>query len=615
MSQTRYISLIFTNTDGIMFHICLKRSVFILSLLFLPFIYDIDAQEDIASDFLNRDGLEFKIAGKEDKLVEAYTKFAKFVENLEQKKKLEQSDLDSLVEILRIDSEARLPLAFLMGYYLDRNEPQKLLDILLPLAKDNPSNDSLALAISLAYARLDKIDDSIAFLEKTLEAIEKRVDYKYGINYVELIIHLAELYLKKEDFEKGEELFDDAFEKEELHNNKLRRAAFIFFSKKAEDRPFSLFSGWQERRFYRKMLEQFSYIEKLWFEQLDSATSEDQPREDKAFELAPIIQICKKFSLSDKIENMILEKLLSEPKNTGSRIMLALFYQDIESYANGRRIWREICEENKSNYKFYMEYGRAALASKKYDEAIRAFEWAEFISKPQQKESSAYLAALAYMDAKKYEKAISRFERLKNMPEAYYFMAYSYRRLGDIQKAADMLDEAEKVAEANSKKEFLNKDFYMFMAFTNDKAKRYDRALQILEKLYAQYPEDNEVCNFYGYFLADHNKKLETAEEALKKAITQEPDNAAYIDSIAWLYYRQGKYEEAYHYIKEAIQKMEEHFDGLIYDHAGDICFALKKYDEALIYWRQGIEYYSEDTNPEEILKKIESLQKNLIKK
>jgi len=599
-----------------MFHLCFKKRVFIPCLFFFLFSIYVNAQEDIVSDFLNQDTLKLGKEEKEDKIIDAYTKFAKFAEKLQQRKELEQTDIETLVEILRVDSDARLPLAFLMGYYLDRQEPQKLLDILLPLANDNPSSDSLSLAISLAYARLDKIDESIVFLEKTLGAIEDRSDYEYGVNYVELIIHLAELYMKKDDFEKGEELFDETFNKEELRDNfKLRRAAFLFFSKKAEDRPFSLFSGWLERRFYKKMLEQFSYIEKLWLKQLSEAIIEGgNPIEGKSFELAPMIETCKKFSLSDRIENLLLEKLLSNPKNTDDQIMLAAFYQDIGYYANGRRMWKEICEKNKSNHKFYTEYGRASLASKKYDEAIRAFEWAEFIAKPEQKKGSIYLTALAYMDAKKYEKAISRFERLKDMPEAYYFIAYSYRRLGDVQKTADMLDEAEKIAIAESKNEFLNKDFYMFMAFSNDRAKRYDRTLQILEKLYSMYPEDHEVCNFYGYFLADHNKNLEIAEEALKKAIAKEPNNAAYLDSIAWLYFRQGKYQDAHYYIEKSVENMKENFDGLIYDHAGDICFALKKYEDALAYWQKGIEYYSEDTNPEEILKKIERLQEHLKK-
>lgn len=593
-----------------MFRLYIKIALAFFVQAFLVIAY---SQGDIAFDFFLRDDLLVERGGAEDNLSKAFAKFAIISNKLHSGLKLNDADAATLLNILQVDPEARLPLAFLISYWLDKNEPKALLERLLPIANKNPSSDSIALAVSLAYARLEQIDESINFLEGTFDAIEQKEDYSYGINYVELVIHLSELYLKKEEFRKCEELFERALKKKELQDNfKLRRAAFIFFANKAEDRPFSLFSGWLERRFYRKMLREFSYIEKLWLDRLTSDLSEESSTEIRAFELAPMIGACKKFSLIERIENLMLEKILDDLKNTEALIVFAAFQNDIGQSASSRRLWKKLCEENKSNYKLYTEYGRAALASKKFDEAIHAFEWAEFIAKGKEKELAAYMTALAYVDARQYEKAISKFDKLKTMPEAHYFKAVCYKRLNDNLKAAKILDEAEKIAIEQSKSNFLNLEFYLFKAFVNDKAKRYDIVMAVLENLYSQYPDNHEVCNYYGYFLADHNKNLDKAEDALKEAIKREPDNAAYLDSMAWLYFRQGRYQEAYDFIIKAINNMTENFDGLIYDHAGDIAFALNKNEEALEFWQTALELYSEDTNPEEIQKKKEKLKTSI---
>ncbi len=566
------------------------------------------SQDDTGFDFL-REKASLETCCPDDAVrnAEALAKFAEVSSNILSSGKLSDEDASKLLRVLEIDPGARLPLAMLMAHWLEKNQAQKLLDGLLPIAEKNPHVDSLALALALAYAQLDRDDDAIAMIERTLDAIGGLDDYGYGVNYVELVIHLAELYSEKEDFLKGEELFDEALGNESLKDNfKLRRAAFMFFSKKAEDRPFSLFSGRLERRFHRKMLDSFAVVERIWLDDLvGDGDSSGEAKNTRSIELAPMVEICKKFGLVDRIENLILEKLLDTPRSAESRVMLAALFQDIGRFASARRMWKRLSDESKSNHRFFTEYGRSAMASRKFDEAIRAFEWAEFISAPARKDASSYMTALAYMNAGMLDKAISKFDKLGKMPEAHYFKALSLRRLGKDLEAAKSLDEAEKAAKENGDEEFLSQDFYMYLAFTNDRAKRFDRALEVLKQLYKDHSDEHEVCNFLGYFLADHDMELELAAEALDKAITAEPDNGAYLDSMAWLHYRRKNFEKAYKYIVKAIGNLENDPDAVVYDHAGDICKALGRTEDAVKYWRIASEIFSEDTDPLAIIEKI----------
>ncbi len=73
--------------------------------------------------------------------------------------------------------------------------------------------------------------------------------------------------------------------------------------------------------------------------------------------------------------------------------------------------------------------------------------------------------------------------------------------------------------------------------------------------------------NDLGYLWADENRHLSRAMKMIRKAVEAEPDNGAYRDSLGWVLYRLGRYEEA---IAELEKAAERQPDGVIFDHLGD---------------------------------------------
>ena len=61
----------------------------------------------------------------------------------------------------------------------------------------------------------------------------------------------------------------------------------------------------------------------------------------------------------------------------------------------------------------------------------------------------------------------------------------------------------------------------------------------------AQNPSNAAAYNLLGFSLADRNLRLEQAQEAVTKALSLRPEDRSFIDSLAWVYYRQGKYQDA----------------------------------------------------------------------
>jgi len=185
-------------------------------------------------------------------------------------------------------------------------------------------------------------------------------------------------------------------------------------------------------------------------------------------------------------------------------------------------------------------------------------------------------------------------------------------KLGDFEKAFEIMREAESSApKAREKEDFRNKDFYMEFAFIADKAKKTDTTERILQDLLKEYPDDANLNNFLGYLWAENNKNLDQAEKLIRKSLDKEPENSAYLDSMAWVFYRKKDYETALEYIEESLKNIDSPLpDAVISDHAGDIYHALGKKEEALKYWKLSFETYSTDTDPEKIKEKIDSLEK-----
>ncbi len=130
---------------------------------------------------------------------------------------------------------------------------------------------------------------------------------------------------------------------------------------------------------------------------------------------------------------------------------------------------------------------------------------------------------------------------------------------------------------------------YLFGSTLAEELKRVELALEYGRKALALAPDNASACNFLGYLLADHGQSLEEAEGLIRRALDAEPENDAYLDSLAWVYYRQNRLAEAHEAMNRAVCAGLQDLDGEILDHAGDICAALKLSELALWYWEKAV--------------------------
>ena len=114
------------------------------------------------------------------------------------------------------------------------------------------------------------------------------------------------------------------------------------------------------------------------------------------------------------------------------------------------------------------------------------------------------------------------------------------------------------------------------------------QAEEWLEQVLDEYPDDISAKNDLGYLWADQNKNLERALAMIQEAVGAEPENAAYRDSLGWVYFRLGRFDEAVVELKKAVEVEEP--DGVILEHLGDAYQAAGKADLARETWQRALE-------------------------
>src|SRR5213078_3839669 len=78
------------------------------------------------------------------------------------------------------------------------------------------------------------------------------------------------------------------------------------------------------------------------------------------------------------------------------------------------------------------------------------------------------------------------------------------------------------------------------------------------ERVIAIDPKHAEAYNYVGYMYAERGQNLDEAISLIGQALSLEPDNGYFIDSLGWAYYQQGKYPDALRELKRAVEKAKE---------------------------------------------------------
>jgi Flp pilus assembly protein TadD len=150
-----------------------------------------------------------------------------------------------------------------------------------------------------------------------------------------------------------------------------------------------------------------------------------------------------------------------------------------------------------------------------------------------------------------------------------------------------------------------NREILFMQGASLERLDRFDDAEVVFLELLERDPEDATVANYLGYLWAERGVRLQEALELITMAVSVDPDNAAYLDSLGWVHFRLGALDEAEFWLRRAVELNDG--DGTLLVHLGEVLAARGEIDEGIRYLRLGIDLGCED--PEHARSLVDSLR------
>src|SRR3989441_1500233 len=201
--------------------------------------------------------------------------------------------------------------------------------------------------------------------------------------------------------------------------------------------------------------------------------------------------------------------------------------------------------------------------------------------------------------------------RFPGAPEIVYYLAIAQREAKQSQQVVATFEEALHEAQLDEDNDVINAKFYFNYGAAAEQAGLYEKAAELLRKSIAFDPANStEACNYIGYMWADHNMNLDEAEAMIKRALESEPNNASYLDSLGWVEFRKGKFDQALSDLLRAAKAVERD-DPVVFEHIGDTYLKLNRTTDALEAWQKALAL---DPKNKTLADKIEGTKKTISK-
>jgi len=205
-------------------------------------------------------------------------------------------------------------------------------------------------------------------------------------------------------------------------------------------------------------------------------------------------------------------------------------------------------------------------------------------------------------DMGKVDEAAKELRGLLNGPrdrETLLSLAQVYEQAKRFDDAVKAVDDAEKLSTSDEEKSGI---FFMRGALL-ERQKKFDASEESFRKALALNPDDPQTLNYLGYMLADRNVRLDEAYKMIQRAVDLVPNSGAYLDSLGWIYFRQGKLTDAERTLVRAVDLTGQ--DPTVHDHLGDVYMKLGKTQEAIAQWNASMKGFKEqpasETDPDEV--------------
>ncbi|HOT95938.1 MAG TPA: tetratricopeptide repeat protein [bacterium] len=165
-------------------------------------------------------------------------------------------------------------------------------------------------------------------------------------------------------------------------------------------------------------------------------------------------------------------------------------------------------------------------------------------------------------------------------PEINYYLGFISNQLGKREQALRYLEKAHEL-DGN------NLQTMLALAALYDEVQNPERAARLYQALLKDNPESAIVLNNYAYHLAERKLQLDDARTMAEKALSLDPENGAYWDTLGWILFQQGDFAGAREKVEKAVALSRKSAE--VWEHLGDILSQLNQQESARNAYQQAL--------------------------
>ncbi len=513
-----------------------------------------------------------------------------------------------LVHCLDICPEAPSALYKMATYYFFLNQKDKALDALLRAVKGEPDNYCYRQTLASYYQTNREYDNAISVLEEMQQRFPKRNG--------ELLSALVGLYSQTQQYDK----MIDALSRletligktEAISMEKSRNYLLMGNQEGAFGEMEALAAEYPDNSYYRVVLasiymengreaDALPVLQEILHEEPDNGAAKitmvqyHKQVADTVGYHAMVDSVMMASTVDDDTKVKMMLQLINE--KTDSTYVLQLFDRALQQPQRSAKLGH-ICVQ-------YM------LMLHQSEERVRPVLLRMLETEPDHVQARLQLLSYAAKRNDLEEIIDICSKAIDYTPEVldfYYYKAIGLYQTNRHEEALDTYRKATAQITQESNTELVS-DIFTAMGDLYQQTGRLEEAYLCYDSALVYNPSNLLVLNNYAYFLSEEGRQLDKAELMSYRTIKAEPQNATYLDTYAWILYKQQRYEEALGYMEQALAADSVPSD-VLYEHAGDIYYRLGDVQRALDYWKQALELQRKAEAVEERLEKKVKLRK-----
>ena len=506
--------------------------------------------------------------------------------------------LDAYRRVLNVDPGQSQLAARVAGLLIQQDDFPQAIDVLKDAIKANPNNAEPYQQLAFIYARyLKKTDQAIDYANRAIALNPADVEGYQRLVEIEVGAGQEKKALEALDRASRVRSSDPNFW---MHLGKLYVA--ILFKSDSQPKPDDL----------KRVNEIFK-------------RAAEQAGDDPGI----LKDVADYYAASQQLKEAIplyLRVLELQPDDANAREKLATGFILTNQRGKAVEMLEQIIKEHPDKYQPYDllaqvldEEARSLQRANRIDEAKAKFAKVaanyeqSMLINPNHLGTYLHLAELLVGPLKDAGRAVQLLtearRRFPGVPEIVYYLAIAQREAKRNQQAVATFEEALHEAQLEQDDDVVNAKFYFNYGAAAEQAGLYEKAAELLRKSISLDPANSaEASNYLGYMWADHNMHLDEAESMIRHALGSEPNNASYLDSLGWVEFRKGKFDQALTDLLRAA-KTAERDDPVVFEHIGDTYLKLNRMPEALEAWQKALTLDPKNKN---LAEKVEATKKTI---